>query len=91
MMSFEHIQIRLLSGSLGAEVQGVDLTAASDAVWDEIRQAFRERMVLFFPDQRLDPQGLAKVGRQFGELIYYPFVEGLPEEPFRHPVDQRGV
>ena len=56
MMSFEHIQIRPLSGSLGAEVQGVDLTAASDAVWDEIRQAFRERMVLFFPDQRLDPE-----------------------------------
>ena len=86
MMSFEHIQIRPLSGSLGAEVQGVDLTAASDAVWDEIRQAFRERMVLFFPDQRLDPQGLAKVGRQFGELIYYPFVEGLPEEPFVIPL-----
>ena len=43
-------------------------------------------MVLFFPDQRLDPQGLAKVGRQFGELIYYPFVEGLPEEPFVIPL-----
>ena len=68
-MSFEHIQVRPLSGSLGAEVQGVDLTVASDAVWDEIRQAFRERMVLVFPDQRLDPQGLAKVGRQFGELF----------------------
>ena len=26
------------------------------------------------------------MGRQFGELIYYPFVEGLPEEPFVIPL-----
>jgi len=86
MARLEHIQVRPLSGSLGAEVRGVDLTDASDTVWDDIRQAFRERLVLCFPDQRLDPKGLAKVGSRFGELAYYPFVEGLAEEPYVIPL-----
>ena len=82
----KHIKIRPLSGSLGAEVTGVNVISASDDAWEEIQQAFLERMVLFFPDQKLVPKSFKNVGSRFGELSYYPFVEGLLEEPYVIPL-----
>ena len=86
MMRPKHIKIRPLSGSLGAEVTGVNVISASDDAWEEIQQAFLERMVLFFPDQKLDPKSFKNVGSRFGELSYYPFVEGLREERYVIPL-----
>lgn len=86
MPGYAHIDVRPISAALGAEVHGVDVTAASDAAWDEIRAAFLEHLVLFFPGQKLDAKGVAAAGANFGELGFYPFIEGLPEEPHVFPL-----
>lgn len=86
MSDLFHIRIRLLSGALGAEVRGVDLKSAGKAAWDEIRSAFLDRLVLFFPDQNLGPKDMAEVGARFGKPDYYPFIEGLAEAPHIIPL-----
>jgi taurine dioxygenase len=73
-----------ISGALGAEVAGVDLTDADQldgATVAAIRSAWLEHQVLFFRDQHLTPEQLIAFGRRFGELDTHPFVEGMDAHP----------
>lgn len=73
-----------VSGALGAEVGGVDLTAAAtldEATIGAIRAAWLEHHVLFFRDQDLTPEQLIAFGRRFGDLDTHPFVEGMDTHP----------
>ena len=74
--------IEPLAGALGAEVRGVDLKAADDAVWRRVREIFLEYAVLVFRDQQLEPADLMRVGARFGEPCHYPFVSGIDGFPF---------
>jgi taurine dioxygenase len=80
------LDIRPLSGALGAEIYGIDLKDADEATWQAVREAFLRYLVLFFPEQSLDAKSLAVAGKHFGELGFYPFIEGLPEEPHVFPI-----
>jgi taurine dioxygenase len=84
---YRHIEVQPVSGSLGAEIRGVNVAAALDeAVVAEIRQAFLDHLVVFFRDQKLTPhEQLAFAGR-FGEPMEYPQLLGLPECPLITPV-----
>ena len=83
----EHLRIRPLSGALGAELYGVDLSRPpDDAMIAEIRQAFRDYLVIFFRDQELDPPQLLEFARRFGCPMIYPFVKGLADFPEVTPV-----
>lgn len=77
------LAVRRLSGSLGAEVSGVDLGAPlSDATAGALRAAWLDHGVIFFHDQQhLDAQQFLALARRFGRPIEYPFVKGLPETP----------
>jgi len=86
MAQYDLIDVRPISGALGAEVRGIDVRTAGSAQWDQVRRAFLEHIVLFFPGQELDAKGVAAAGAQFGELGFYPFIEGLPEEPHVFPL-----
>ena len=48
--AFEHLEVRPLSGALGAEVTGVDLSAVDEDTFGDIRQAMLDHQVLTFPD-----------------------------------------
>jgi taurine dioxygenase len=76
------IDIRPLSGVLGAEVRGIDLSRslASEAI-AAVRTAFLDHHVLVFRDQDLTPEQQVAFGRNFGELDTHPFVEMNPEHP----------
>ena len=76
------VEVRPLTGALGAEVSGVDLRNASNQAWDAIHRAFLDHKVLAIRDQELTPDDLMAVGRRFGEPSYYPFVEGIEGYPF---------
>lgn len=80
------MSIAPVSGAIGATVSGVDLLRASDGDWERIRAAFLDHLVLFFPDQTLDPGDIVEVGAHFGEPCFYPFIEGLPEAPMVIPL-----
>ncbi len=69
-----------LSGTLGAEVDGVDLSVPlSDDTVATIHEGFLEHHVLVFRGQSLTPEQQMAFGRHFGELDSHPFVESSPE------------
>ncbi|HEU4438622.1 MAG TPA: TauD/TfdA family dioxygenase [Methylomirabilota bacterium] len=85
--TYRHIEVQPVSGSLGAEIRGVNVTAAlDDAVIAEMRQAFLDHLVIFFRDQKLTPHEQLAFARRFGEPMEYPQLRGLPECPLITPV-----
>ena len=84
------VEIRPLTGAIGAEISGVDISKALTAqTVDEIRQALLAHLVIFLRDQDITPaQQLAFVSR-FGEPDIYPFVKGLDDYPQITPVLKR--
>ena len=76
------MEIKPISGALGAEVSGIDLKEElSNSESADIHAAFLEHHVLFFRDQHLSPQQEIRFTRIFGEPDIYPFQKGLPEAP----------
>ncbi len=66
-----------LSGTIGAEIHGIDLARASDAEIAEIRQIWLAHNVIFFRGQTLPPADFLALARRFGTPIEYPFVKGI--------------
>ncbi len=81
-MTYETIEVRPITGALGAEIRGVDLKAGlSNQNAAEIHRAFLEHLAIYIRGQRLDPDDMLTYSRLFGGPAFYPFVEGLPECP----------
>lgn len=86
-MSYQHIGVHPISGALGAEITGVDLSQEiSQEVFDEIHRAFLENLVIFFRDQRLAPESQKAFGERFGTLNVHPFVTPLKGHPEVMPI-----
>jgi taurine dioxygenase len=86
-MTYRHIEVRPVSGALGAEIDGVDFSKAlSNEAVTEIRQAWLEHLVVFFRNQDITPAQQMALACRFGEPVEYPFVQGLPDFPFITPV-----
>jgi taurine dioxygenase len=82
MSIYGDLDVRPISGALGAEVGNVDLSAElDDSTIADIRAAFLDHHVLVFRDQHLGPEQQMEFGRRFGELDTHPFVDGNPEHP----------
>lgn len=77
------LNVRPLSGAIGAEITGVDLSKPlTDEQFAEIHQAFLDHLVIFFRDQDLGPEEMIAVGSRFGELHIHDYtetMEGYPE------------
>ena len=73
--------IKRISGSLGAEIHGVDLRTLDSSAVQKIRQAWLDHKVIFFRNQTLTPESFLKFSAQFGEAIEYPFVKGIDGYP----------
>jgi taurine dioxygenase len=81
-MNYNKITIAPLSGAMGAEIGGVDLSQDLDnQTFNEIHQALLDNLVIVFHDQSLAPDDCKSFARKFGSLEPYPFVEGLTEHP----------
>jgi taurine dioxygenase len=86
-MTKSRLEIRPLSGAIGAEIFGIDLAGAQDDdTIREIRAALLEHVVIFFRDQELSPQQLLALAERFGEPAEYPLIKGLPECPLVLPI-----
>lgn len=81
--------IRKLSGRIGAEVVGVDLSAELDTAtvrW--LVEALHEHKVLGFRDQHLDDAAHLRFAARFGELTTaHPTVPSVEDQPRILPVD----
>lgn len=79
---YERLTAEPITGALGAEISGVDLSKDLDeTTLDEIRAALRNHLVLVFRDQKLEADDLVALGRRFGDLHVNPFVAGLEGHP----------
>ena len=84
------LTIDRLSGALGAEIGGVDLTQPlDDTMVAAIRRAFLDHQVIFFRDQDPTPQQFLDFAGRFGQVMAYPFVRGLEDHPLITPVIKR--
>ncbi|NNL64834.1 MAG: taurine dioxygenase [Myxococcales bacterium] len=75
------IDVARLTGSLGAEVRGIDLTKAGPAEAETILDLASQHLVLFFPDQHLTPDEHIAFGRLFGKLEGHPNLALDAERP----------
>jgi taurine dioxygenase len=76
------MEVRRLSGALGAEIHGVDLGKnITEETVAEIRRAFLEHLVIFFHDQPLTPAQFMSFARRMGTPVEYPFVKGIEGFP----------
>jgi alpha-ketoglutarate-dependent taurine dioxygenase len=86
------VQVRPLTGTIGAEIDGVDISAplADDTV-AALRRALLAHRVLFFRDQSLDHASQIEFGKRFGELTYAHPHDAAPPERFPeiYTVDQQ--
>jgi taurine dioxygenase len=79
--------VQPLSGSVGAEVLGVDLSRSLTAAQvSQLRDAWLDAGVLFFRDQDLTSEQFLALARRFGTVSEYPFLRGLPDYPDIVPV-----
>jgi taurine dioxygenase len=87
MTDYAHIAVAPLTGSVGAEVSGVDASDdLCDAVIGEIRQALLDHGVIFLRGQNLTPDRHKAFARRFGPLNIDKFVKGPPRHPEIMPV-----
>jgi taurine dioxygenase len=76
------IAVRPLSGVLGAEILGVDLSQPlSDPEFSEIRQALVDYEVVFFRDQELSREDQVAFAQRFGKPDIHPIADGMQEHP----------
>lgn len=86
----DKITVRPLTGALGAEVDGVDLSAPlDDAVVATLRRLWLEHLVIFFRDQNLDLPQFHALAEKFGKPMLYPFLKGIDGYPFISQVIKR--
>jgi taurine dioxygenase len=76
------LTIRPLTGALGAEILGADLSrgVGSDVV-RAVREALLANGVVAIRDQKLDRRAQVEFGRQLGTLDVHPIANGMKEYP----------
>lgn len=85
--TYQQIEVEPISGALGAEIRGVDLSKAlDDDTFAEIANAFAEHCVIFFRDQKITPDQQKDFARRFGPLNVHPFVGHVPGHPEVIPI-----
>jgi taurine dioxygenase len=94
---YRHIAVAPVTGAIGAEITGIDASAAlSDAVADELRRAIGEFHVIFLRDQAMDDEALLRLASVFARPSLAPLAN-RPGQPLisrmireaEVPADQR--
>ena len=75
------MEIKLLSGALGAEIKGIDLSDVSDENFKKINDLLLEHKVIFFRDQPITQDQQVALGEKFGPLETHAYVKGLNDHP----------
>jgi taurine dioxygenase len=91
------IEVRPIAGSIGAEIENVDLSEDLDeATIDDIRGALLDHCVIFFRKQKLDGERHKAFTRRFGKIFIHPNYQGMQADPeiiliTREPGDKKIV
>ena len=82
-MSYQSIEVRKLTPTIGAEIHGIDLSQPlGNQQFQEVHDALMDNLVIFFRDQTLSIDQHKDFGRRFGKLHIHPNAGKLiPEHP----------
>lgn len=81
-MGYQTLELKRLSGAIGAEISGVNLARdLSNREFDDIHQAFLDNLVIFFRDQALPPDRQVALARRFGRPMVFAFAKGMEGAP----------
>ena len=75
------MQVKLLSGALGAEISGVSLKDTSAKNFEIINNLLLEHKVIFFREQNISPEEQLKLASYFGPIERHAYVKGLDQYP----------
>ncbi len=85
-MPSNRLEIRPVSGAVGAEIHGLDLVEPmSDETLSTIRGTLADRGVVFFRDQWLTPEQHIVFARRFGNINinrFFAHADSYPESPW---------
>jgi taurine dioxygenase len=73
------MEIKPLTGTLGAEIIGADISSDSD--WEGIRQAFIDHAVITIRDQKITPDDHLGFAKRWGEINVNRFFTPLESHP----------
>lgn len=75
------IEVRPISGTIGAEIHGVDISQnLDDQTIGDIRKALLDHCVIFFRDQTIDVQQHKAFTRRFGDIFIHPNYRGMQKD-----------
>ena len=84
---YKNITVNPIAGSLGAEIQNVDLSETiSDEIISDVYKALLDFQVIFFRNQKFEPISQKLFAKKIGTPVIYPFVKGLEDYPEITPI-----
>ena len=75
------MDLKLISGALGAEVEGIDLKDSSLDNFNLINPLLLEHKVIFFRDQNITPEEQISLAKRFGPLEKHVYVKPRKNYP----------
>ena len=75
------MDVKLVSGALGAEVNGIDLKDSSEKNFKIINNLLLEHKVIFFRNQKITPEEQLALAKRFGPLETHAYVKGRDKYP----------
>jgi len=75
------MNIDLVSGALGAEVNNFDLNSLSNKNFEEINKLLLEHKVIFFRNQNLSLEKYIEIASMFGPIEEHAYVKGIEKYP----------
>ena len=75
------MKVKLCSGALGAEIEGIDLRTINSNNFKLINDLLLEHKVIFFREQNMSPEEQIKLAKLFGPVEEHAYVKGLEGYP----------
>src|SRR4051812_27406620 len=81
------MEIRRLTGRLGAVLEGVDLERIDGGTFKELHDALMAHQVVFLRDQRLSEDGHRSLASRFGTPTVYPISKHFGGTEYLHHIE----
>jgi taurine dioxygenase len=75
------MEVKLLSGALGAEISGINLKDSSKENYQKINALLLEHKVIFFRNQNITHEEQIALAQNWGPLENHAYVKGLDKHP----------
>ena len=75
------MDVKLLSGALGAEISGISLNNINQEMFNTVNELLLEHKVIFFRNQNITPEEQIELAKLFGPVEEHAYVKGLEGYP----------